>query len=251
MSKKYLILVMILLSSFLFSQETIKVGFFNIPPHIYVEDGESTPVGAIVDHWENALAPAMNVNVEWVGPLSFPEVISSMQNGEIDVMALATHNPEREQFMSYPDFNLFETGAFVVLMNADPLDEIANWSALRGRQIAIGNTYPYRQSMVDAGLQLVEPDVTMINLEGFDLLKSGTVQGIGVQQSISVFYDLKNSNNLFLARNVKVLPVLSEGFGAAYSTFHPSRDDLLNAYNSFLQANADRRYETFVFPYIH
>lgn len=247
------VLIVLFIALVLFSvgaQEQIKIGFFNIAPHIWMDEGDSKPKGAIVDHWNQILAPAMGVTIDWVGPLPFPEVLNKLTAGEIDVMALITHNDEREALMHYPDFELFETGAFIVFMKNNPVSSLPNWGALSNKKVVVGDTYPFREAMGAAGVDLVEPGATMVNEVGFEMLKAREVDAVAVQQRISVFYYLKQSGNLFLARNIKILPVGSEDISAAYTTFNRSRSDLERQYNSVINSNERNRYEFFLSRYI-
>ena len=85
------------------AQEAIKIGYFDIPPHVVnVEDGK--PQGAAISYFEEHIAPHFGVAFEWNSEVTAPtRLMSQLSSGEIDAMIFLGKTEERTKYFHYPD----------------------------------------------------------------------------------------------------------------------------------------------------
>ncbi len=102
--------------------ETIKIGYFKLEPHTMVVDGKHT--GALVDYWEKYLAPAMNVKVEWEGPIPPLRLMKKLETGDINVIALLAKNKERAKKFDYPETSFYRMTSAIAVAKDNPLNKI-------------------------------------------------------------------------------------------------------------------------------
>ncbi|MGB1239685.1 MAG: substrate-binding periplasmic protein [Pseudomonadales bacterium] len=126
------------------SAETIRIGFFGLEPQMFVGD-DKRPRGAAVDYWEQHLAPAMGVQIEWRGPENIKRLNRQVIKGEIDAILLFAKNPERERQLLYPEFPFTQMIAGLALQKDHALERmhsIEDLSALKVCSLAGGVVPP-------------------------------------------------------------------------------------------------------------
>ncbi len=85
--------------------DTIKMGYFMLPPHTYSENGAAK--GAGVAYFE-AVAAQMGHTVEWVGPLPLPRLTAYLKSGtQVDGTVGFPKIPVFENFLYYTDQPLY------------------------------------------------------------------------------------------------------------------------------------------------
>ena len=83
--------------------ETIRMGYFEVRPHIYTSETSGLPAGAAVTFFE-MVAKNMGYDVDWVGPLPHARLVSYLEKGEeIDGDPIMSMTPEREKFLFFPE----------------------------------------------------------------------------------------------------------------------------------------------------
>ena len=103
---KYLIIA-ILVSFFatrtVFSQDTLKMGYFGIPPHVVKLDDEA-PKGAAVTYFNDYISPSLGLEVEWDIQATPPtRLFDQLKSGEKDAMIFLGKTEQRTEFLHYPD----------------------------------------------------------------------------------------------------------------------------------------------------
>jgi len=95
--------IILVLFNFVYAHEVVRIGFFELKPHIYLEkSGEIN--GSAVEYWENWLLKEMDVKVEWVGPLSYTRLIGKLKSGEIHAgIILGKNQIKHSSLKSYSD----------------------------------------------------------------------------------------------------------------------------------------------------
>ncbi len=130
----FLFLILAILPVSLFA-ETLKVGYFDIKPHISLSE-EGKPVGAGVDYFL-ALAREMQVDIQWVGPLPFKRLFEELRKGKVDASFLFQKNTQREKVFFYPDKPFYLTRSVLALLKKHPLKEIKTVDDLLGIKIGL------------------------------------------------------------------------------------------------------------------
>ena len=90
MKNLILTIILILHSNGSLANDTIKIAYFNVPPHIiYDSKNEKLASGAVYDLIEKFIAPKMGVNFEWRDtPSNIPRQLTSLEREAIDASAL-------------------------------------------------------------------------------------------------------------------------------------------------------------------
>lgn len=81
---------------------SMRVGFFIIAPHVYTTENVNEPQGPAAEHLKKA-ARAMNVTIQWIGPLPLTRLQMMLANGELDASLMFNQNKERENYLFFPN----------------------------------------------------------------------------------------------------------------------------------------------------
>ncbi len=103
-------------------KETIKIGYFKLEPHCMFEN--NVHGGALIDLWEKHLAPAMDVEIEWQGPLPPNRLFLALKEGELNSIALLAKNDEREKTFDFPKEMFFAMEAGIAMLKEYKLEKI-------------------------------------------------------------------------------------------------------------------------------
>lgn len=120
------------------SAETVRMGYFILPPHQYLlDDSAEKPRGAQITSFE-AQASLMGYDVEWVGPLPLPRMTEMLKKGEdIDGTVGFPKYSSFEEFLYYPDAPLFFGQPIFVVRQENPLTQIRSIDDIRGYRIGL------------------------------------------------------------------------------------------------------------------
>jgi len=116
-----------------YAKETIKIGFFDNPPHITLKDNKYH--GALIDYWENYLKPEMNIDIKWVGPLPPVRLFMMLDKGDLNCIALLSKNEEREKKDDYPAIPFRKVIAGLAVLKERKIKKIESIDYLSGLKI--------------------------------------------------------------------------------------------------------------------
>ncbi|MBE9552606.1 MAG: transporter substrate-binding domain-containing protein [Proteobacteria bacterium] len=125
------------------AQETLSMGYFDIPPHVVNVEG-GTPAGAAISYFKEYIAPHLGVAVDWDGGATPPtRLMDQLRNGDKDAMIFLGKTIERTEYLHYPDPYLIvpETLAF---KKDSPVDRITRVGDLHGLTVGflVGGRIP-------------------------------------------------------------------------------------------------------------
>lgn len=189
-------------SGYAAARETIRVGYFSLVPHIYAENGKNR--GAVVDLWESYIAPAMGVDIVWVGPLPPVRAFTSLRTGDINALALFAKNDERLVLYDWADDSFYTMQAGVAVLKTDKLERISSVDDLAHHTIGF-----FKDGLIPPSLDAVPiewdlvtmPDWSRVNL---DKLLSGRIDAAFDANALSLATVVRQ---LGLEDKVKVLTV--------------------------------------------
>ena len=237
---------MILLMSWIaVAQESIKIGYFDDPPHIFAQDGIAK--GALVDFWDKEIADRMGVTVYWLGPFPPGRLFNMLGLGEINAVALLSKTNERAALFDYPVLPFQKICAGIAVLRGSPL---------------VGSSLPY--SMTNRTVTFfvggfVPPSVGKIPNIKWDLLSSNEWKTLGLRKAQLCRTDAVFDPDWTTLQSTTSLPEFQGKFevlkmnGAEatnYTVF--SRKDsskFSNLYNRALRSMAnmsDRTYSTYL-----
>ncbi len=117
------------------SQKTIKMDYFMLPPHTFKNEGDTSPRGAGITHFE-AVAAKIGYQVEWIGPLPLPRLTKYLGAGtKLAGTVGFPKYPVFEGFMYYADKPLYFAQATLGVKKGSPLSEIKSIDDIRGFNI--------------------------------------------------------------------------------------------------------------------
>ena len=136
------LLIPLLLAAPLFA-ESIRVGYFIIPPYVMKAESDTKPKGALVDFFEERVAPEMGLNVIWAEEAtSLQRQLFQLEHHELDAGVILAYKPERGRFLDYPRNPFFETSPSLALLKSHPLQKIRKVEDILGLRIGcFGNSY--------------------------------------------------------------------------------------------------------------
>lgn len=116
--------------------DTIKMGFFMLPPHTYTHDARAQ--GAGIAFFE-AVAAKMGHTVEWIGPLPLPRLTEYLKTGgQVDGTVGFPKIPAFENFLYYTDNPLYMGQPILgVAKKHSKLTKIESIDDIRGFRIGL------------------------------------------------------------------------------------------------------------------
>lgn len=229
--------------------DKIKMGYFNLIPHIFYNTTTKKLEGASFDYF-TSVAAAMTYEVEWIGPLPFPRLIHFLKTGTVDGSLMMNKNPERESFLLYPEKPYHWVQRVLVVRKENKLNKINSINDVLGYRIGF---------MEDAHLSpFIKDNRDKIILEligGKDWVTQNLLKlSIG---RLDAVYDLNAETMRFAAKQlnmndtIKILAVPEPpgGVNVVFSRAAPQGRVLLDLYQQ--EVNKSKlNYSDFLMPYI-
>ncbi|MFH2064624.1 MAG: transporter substrate-binding domain-containing protein [Pseudomonadota bacterium] len=114
--------------------ETIKIGYFMLPPLQYMDETTRNPKGASKVYF-GAMASQLGYEVEWVGPLPLFRLSNMLESGKLDGSLGFVKNPELERFLYYVATPLYFAQPTLIVRKDNPLSRIRSIEDIRGYRI--------------------------------------------------------------------------------------------------------------------
>jgi ABC-type amino acid transport substrate-binding protein len=231
------------------AQETLRIGFFDLPPHVLgVEEGN--PTGAAIGYFEEYIAPHLGVEIVWDPEVTPPtRLMKQLKTGEKDAMIFLGWTEDRTAYLHYPQpyLTLSETLAFRV---DHPLEQITAIDDLHGLKVGflVGGRIPdaLRDEHISydliAGKQLMER-----NLEK---LLRGRIDAIYVPLPVALERIIEQEK---AESQVKLLPIEFLQPLDIYTVFSKKTvsQDLVERYNGALEvAQTHQSYIDYIKAYM-
>ena len=138
MTAKIIVLFMAALSlapSLLFA-ESIRVGYFNVPPYVWKAKESNELTGASVEFLGKKIAPEMGVHVIWPETaVSVARQLFQLEHNELDAALVCATNPERVQLWDFPRHAFLETSPVLAVLKHHPLRQVRHVDDLLGLKI--------------------------------------------------------------------------------------------------------------------
>ena len=151
------------------AQEVLRIGYFDLPPHVVGVEAHH-PKGAAIEYFEEFIAPYLGVEIIWDSAITPPtRLMKQLQTGEKDAMIFLGWTEERTAYLHYPRpyLTLSETFAFRA---EHPLEQITAIDDLHGLRVGflVGGRIPdaLRDERISydliAGKQLMERNLAKL-----------------------------------------------------------------------------------------
>jgi polar amino acid transport system substrate-binding protein len=217
------------------SAETIKMGFFEIKPHLYEDKTSKKPDGASIKFFDE-IASKMGYHVEWIGPLPFLRLIQNLKDGTIDGSVLLTKSNERTDYLYYSDSPYHLVQSIFVLKKDNKLEKITSIDDVKGYSVGCLKGINQTKFVKDNTDKL-----TLDYLHG-DTWASQNLNRL-VAGKIDAVYDLNSHTLLFEAKLLKLddqikilsLPEPPVGVYSVFSKKSEKGQMLLQKYNEIVK----------------
>jgi len=230
------------------AQETLRIGYFDLPPHVTRVEG-GIPKGAAISYFEEFIAPHLGVSIVWDTAATPPtRLMDQLRNGEKDAMVFLGKTKERTGYLHYPDPYLIipET---LALMAAHPIDRVTNVSELHGLTVGflVGGRIPdpLRDDEITfdliAGKRLLERSVEKLILGRIDAIYAPLSTAL-----VNIIDDMEVGNQ------VKLVPIEFLDLVKIYTVFSKKTvgEHIIKNYNNALEAaNKKQKYLDYIKVY--
>ncbi len=229
--------------------EKIKMGYFNLIPHMFYDETSQKSQGAAIDYF-TAVASVMGYEIEWSGPLPFPRLIKYLKEGKIDGSIMMNKNPEREIFLFYPESPYYMVQRIFVVKRENKLDKITTINDVLGFRIGF-----LKDGHLSAFLKDNMDKITLELIGGEDWVTQNLIKlKIG---RLDAVYDLNAETMLYRAKKlnmddkIKILkiPEPSGGVNIVFSKASQKGRVLLESYQKAFQI-LKWDYGAFLKPYM-
>ena len=230
------------------AQESLSMGYFDIPPHVVnVENG--TPKGAAVSYFEEYIAPNLGITVVWDTLVTPPSrLMDQLRNGEKDAIIFLGKTKERTQYLHYPDPYLIipETLAFKSDHSIGRVTEVSDLHGLTigflvaGRIPELLRNDQIKFDLI-AGKRLFERNVEKLLL--------GRIDAIYAPLSTALVHIV---NEMEVSDQIKLVPIEFLKPVEIYTVFSKRTvgEEIVESYNRALEiAGRDEKYADYIATY--
>ncbi len=231
------------------AQQVIKVGIFDLKPHMEYNDATKTAKGAAVEYL-NAMAKQMGYTLEWsIYPL--PRLVAMIYAGELDCTIFLSKNPEREEKLIYSETPLLLIKPILVVKKESLLKEIKTAAEIKGLKIGfLKGANPTSKFMKENESQftweLQSPESASKML--YSMLLADRIDAIYDNNDITYVYEAKQQGIKDKVRFLYTPDSVGSVFVAA-SKLSKNGLAFVAAYNAYLK-KTPTPYAPFLKPYI-
>lgn len=221
--------------------ETINMGYFHLPPHMYTVKGGDRPRGASIAYFET-VAARMGYDVKWIGPLPLPRLIDYLVTGnkiyseKLDGTIHFPRNDGMQKIFNYPDHPFYFMQSVFAVKIDNPLTEISVIDDVRDYRIGMHH--------VPVPTQFILSNRDKLHIEripGAKWVKRNLRKLLA--HRIEAIYDLNQFSipfealRLKLNERIKVLPLpeAPEGVYAVFAKTSSKGKIILKRYNYAVQ----------------
>ena len=232
--KKLLAILVIILCSIFSDKEirseikTIKIQYFSFRPHIFIDETNNKPAGALYNLIENYIAPEMGIKFEWDDNTSFvSRQLENFKSGKEIASAVLAYSSERAQFVGFTQKPYFYDKPAIAVLKDNKLKEVKSIDDI------INMTFGY------ADQYYISPFMKNDKIK-FDMLHVDDFQETNLKKLIAkridAAYSGGNSILLYLIKqmnienDIKVLN-LPEKSVPYYIAFPKDMQDIISRYN--------------------
>ncbi|RVU35439.1 transporter substrate-binding domain-containing protein [Rheinheimera riviphila] len=227
-----LLLVLWLLPFACLAQPKLKIGYFDIPPHIFAS--KQTPSPAIV--YFDQIAKLMQRQPEYLH-VPLPRLLQMLEQHQLDAILLLAKNSARQQMFVYPKWPMF-TATPVLVVRADNPFSIATLQQDPTLQLGLWPGGYHSEFVKTIKGQQVPISGDQIGERGLNMLVQGRINAFFSPDQLSVRYLLQKNG---WETQLKMLPVPNETI-EIYTVFSKkSAVELLPPYEKALQTLQETR----------
>lgn len=161
--------------------ETLRVGFFDLKPHIQTAKQANKEVTGPAIVYLRLIADKMGVTLDiQKEALPLDRLLQNLRDGQLDVAVALGKNPERERYLDYPEQPFYWMHSSLMVLKSSPLQQIKTAEELKPLKIGVySNGYlspllrnPQLKTYKLYGSNLIYRSYQMLELHRFDAMYS-------------------------------------------------------------------------------
>lgn len=180
MKNLILTIILILHSNGSLANDTIKIAYFNVPPHIIYDSKKGKLAsGAVYDLIEKFIAPKMGVNFEWKDtPSNIPRQLTSLEHEAIDASALLIYTPERSKKYIFTNEPYIQSSSAIAVLRSSSLQSVEKVEDILGLRVGYAAKSFLSPFMRDKRITLDLISSANFNRHNFRKLLAGRLEGV-------------------------------------------------------------------------
>lgn len=224
--------------------ETLKVGFFDLPPHS-IQDPAAVAHGAAVDYFKQISSRMGIHDVEFI-QYPLPRLILMLEQERIDVALLLAKSPERINRFYFAKSPLFSAQPVLAVRETEPLDSIESAKDLLPLKIGVWQKGYQPVLLKNSGQSLQSLTGNQVVSKGVGMVLAGRIDGFYFPDAYALDYEIERSQ---LQGKIKILR-MPEPELAFYTVFSKSAGERYsNRYEqAFSAQQAEAPYATYLLP---
>lgn len=227
--------------------KTVKIAFFNVPPHIYLDEKSGKMKGAFYELLENNIAPKMNVKFVWdTKPTVIPRQQEMLQNQDY-AAALVIYTPERAQKFIFPKEPYTTGKTALVLLKSNKLNKVTKVDDLTGLTVGYASNAVISPFMQNDKVKFDLVSAANFNEVNFKKLLAKRIDAVYAPDKAGLLYYMREMK---LENECKVIDLPEEP--AIYNiAFSKSFKDVADKYSKvFEELNGSQLYLKILGKYI-
>ncbi len=226
----------------------VKIAFFNVPPHIYLDEKTGQMKGAAYELLANHIAPAMKVKFVWDSqPTTIPRQISLLEENTGYVSALLVYTPDRAQKFIFPEVAYASGPSALALLKSNSLDKITKVEDIAGMSVGYASNAVITPFMKNDKVKFDLISTANFNEVNFKKLMAKRIDAVYAPDKASLLFFMKQMN---LDKEFKILDLPEKS--ALYSVVFPKGlKDVVESYVKALnEINGPQLYLKLLSKYI-
>lgn len=222
--------------------ESLRVGFFDLPPHS-IQDATGVAHGAAIEYVKQITDRMGISDVEFI-QYPLPRLLLMLEQERMDVVILLAKSPERASKFSFTQTPLYSAQPVISVRASQTLDSITSAKDLLPLKIGMWQNGYQSPLLNNTGQNLHTLTGNEVVSKGVAMVVAGRIDGFYFPDAYALDYEVERSK---LQGKIKILP-MPEPELAFYSVFSKSAGEhFLARYEQALSAQqTEAPYETFL-----
>jgi len=204
-----LIIIFLTYASNSVANDTIRIAYFNVPPHmIYDSEKEKLVSSAVYDLIEKFIAPKMGVKFDWQQtPTNIPRQLASLSSETIDASALLIYSSERSKKFIFTKEAYIHSSSAIAVLKTSSLQSINKVEDILGLKIGYAAKSFLSPFMRDKRIKLDLISSPHFNNHNFKKLLAGRIDGVYAPDKAGLLMVMKEMS---LENKVRVISLPEE-----------------------------------------
>lgn len=206
----------------------VKMQFFNVPPHVFLDKTTGEPTGAVYEFINDHIAPEMGVRFVWNKDSSnIPRQLNTLETKPGYASALVVYTPDRSKVADFTKTPYFMIQSALLLRKENKLEKVSKIEDILHMKIGFASKTFITPFMRDKRVQfdlITDPNFTEANTKKLLANRIDASYSPDKASLLYVIQNLKNSSELKLLE-------LPEPQAPAHIIFSKGSKEMVEKYN--------------------